>query len=780
MLHLTNLYLMKKCFFILILLLAGIFALGQTTTLSGRITKPNGTPLVGFPVQLSGAVNDTTLTDEQGNYRFEVLNNRIYTVKPLSPKDYLNGVDYQDLQMIRRHILARPETPSPFTSAYQYIAADINNSKAISTFDLVSLQKTLKGDVDGFVNNQSWRFIAADYVFPFPNNPWRDTLYQTDTLNVATSPVADINFFGIKMGDVTGDANPNLDKLNFITGKISRDLNGDCIADTTILSLSGVRLRLSNATDTVLTSVGADGRFRFNALNGNYRLELQTHSNLWELCENEDTIRLTGGTEVSLGRTITPTVDCAYLEVDIATNFLRRCFDNVYTVQYCNYGTVLAEAAFVEIQLDTFLTLDSSSIAWSKKEGNRYTFPIGDVALGECGTFNLNVKVACEAVLGQTHCVEATIFPANLCAPPSPAWDGSSLRVEATCAGDSVQFQIKNTGENMRSPSRYWVVEDDLIMMQRTIQLAKNAQQFVKFPANGSTWHLEVVQAEGHPGESHPSRTIEGCGLNRTGTISTGFVNQFSQNDTDPFVAIHCQDNRGAFDPNDKTGFPTGYQSNHFIEKNIALDYLIRFQNTGTDTAFTVFIRDTLSSALDPATLMMGASSHKYTYTLKNNILTFFFDNIMLPDSNVNEPASHGFVKFRIQQRPDNPIGTVIENNAAIYFDFNEPVITNTVWHTIGNIFKGLLSAVENLEPEFKVTVYPNPFVQSVRFALNASADFQGRFKMYNAVGQLVQEQAIIGNVFEMISMALPGGFYSYEILHGNKRLSAGKLILQK
>lgn len=55
----------------------------------------------------------------------------------------------------------------------------------------------------------------------------------------------------------------------------------------------------------------------------------------------------------------------------------------------------------------------------------------------------------------------------------------------------------------------------------------------------------------------------------------------------------------------------------------------------------------------------------------------------MLPDSNVNEAASHGFTSFRVKQVPNLPVGTLIENSAAIYFDFNAPVITNTSWHTI-------------------------------------------------------------------------------------------------
>ena len=71
-------------------------------------------------------------------------------------------------------------------------------------------------------------------------------------------------------------------------------------------------------------------------------------------------------------------------------------------------------------------------------------------------------------------------------------------------------------------------------------------------------------------------------------------------------------------------------------------------------------------------------------------VINFVFPEIMLPDSNSNEPASHGFVKFKIDQNPDNPPGSIIENKAAIYFDFNEPIITNYTIHTIGTPFAQL------------------------------------------------------------------------------------------
>ena len=132
---------------------------------------------------------------------------------------------------------------------------------------------------------------------------------------------------------------------------------------------------------------------------------------------------------------------------------------------------------------------------------------------------------------------------------------------------------------------------------------------------------------------------MEGCN-----GVNPGFVTIFPEDDGAPFISIDCRENISSFDPNDKQAFPRGYGSEHFIEKNTALEYLIRFQNTGTDTAFTVILKDTLSPWLDLYSVRPGAASHDYEYEiLGQNIIKITFNNILLPDSNINELASHGF-----------------------------------------------------------------------------------------------------------------------------------------
>ena len=61
---------------------------------------------------------------------------------------------------------------------------------------------------------------------------------------------------------------------------------------------------------------------------------------------------------------------------------------------------------------------------------------------------------------------------------------------------------------------------------------------------------------------------------------------------------LDCQENVGSYDPNDKSIFVNGVKNKEYVEQGDKVEYLIRFQNTGNDTAFTVIIQDHISLKL--------------------------------------------------------------------------------------------------------------------------------------------------------------------------------------
>ena len=569
----------------------------------------------------------------------------------------------------------------------------------------------------------------------------------------------------------------------YISGHVVRDNSENCIADAGEPTLGGWLVQAANATDTLYGVTNAAGEYLIGVPPGDYTVTAIKPNNLWELCPAGPPVSVTvvGDTVFGGDIPVKKVADCPALTVSIGTNLLRRCFsNNFYFVEYCNEGTAPAEDAYVLVTLDPLISPVFSSIPYSDLGNNVLRFNVGDLDPGDCGFFNVQVMVSCNAVLGQTHCTEAHIFPDSTCLPNDPQWSGASLKVTSLCDGDSVRFFIQNIGTgDMNGPVDYVIIEDAVMLMQAAVgPLASGATAPpIAVPANGSTWQIIVDQVAFHPGNSAPSLAVEGCTNNFA--FSTGFVTQFPNDDADPWIDIDCTPNIGSYDPNDKQGFPVGYGPTHYIRPGTELEYLIRFQNTGTDTAFTVRVVDTLSAWLDPTTIRPGAGSHAYTFDLTGaGVASFLFENILLPDSNVNQAGSNGFVKFSIRPKADAPLETVIENDAAIYFDFNDPVITNTTFHRLGENF--ILSAWRPFVPGAEVKVSPNPFGDAANLEVKGLKNAASlRLRVFDAQGMPVREMESAGAVFRVQRTDWPAGVYFFQVWQEGRMVGTGKMVVK-
>ncbi|RYE01539.1 MAG: hypothetical protein EOP50_01825 [Sphingobacteriales bacterium] len=110
------------------------------------------------------------------------------------------------------------------------------------------------------------------------------------------------------------------------------------------------------------------------------------------------------------------------------------------------------------------------------------------------------------------------------------------------------------------------------------------------------------------------------------------------------------------------------------------LYYTIHFQNLGTDTAFTVMLRDSLPvSQLNMGTIQMVAASHNHVWSISPvGIVNVVYNSIKLPHQGINSIGSHGFARFRIKPKTGLVVGEIIPNQAKIYFDYNPYIATNT------------------------------------------------------------------------------------------------------
>ncbi|MCU0347141.1 MAG: T9SS type A sorting domain-containing protein [Saprospiraceae bacterium] len=578
--------------------------------------------------------------------------------------------------------------------------------------------------------------------------------------------------------DVNGIALPSV-----IQGNVFADFDLDCGHTPGEAPLENWVVRaFQDSLRNYYADTDADGNYIIECDTGSYIVTLALASPLWAACDNDVPVSVGYLDSLHIDFAVQPEIECAYLDVDLQTATLRPCDTSTYHLRYCNFGTETAADALVELTLDPLLTFIASSVAPSANTGNTYTFPLGDVGVGECGSFTVDVVTDCAAQIGQVACSEAHIFPDDDCLPAGQSWEGAVIRATGECVGDQVIFTLENIGsDSTAAPLEYIVIEDAVLLMQGEFTLQPTETVAVPAVANGATYHLIAEQEPGAPGSEMEIAAVEGCVGSSGNQPSYGFVNQFPQADDAPFLSVLCREIRNSYDPNDKQAFPTGFGEEHNILANTDIEYLLRFQNTGNDTAFRVILLDTLSAHLDPMTVRPGASSHPYTFEVDaKGTLRFTFQGINLLPASVDSAASQGFVGFRIAQQKDNPVGTVIENRAGIYFDYNLPIITNTVWHTVHEpIFEVEILSQYDLQP-VQISAYPNPFSEQLFVELPEGIPAsQAELRLFSVAGQTMRTLKFDGQRLVVKREDLLAGNYFFTVTNAGKALASGKIIVK-
>lgn len=746
----------------------------ENGTIFGKVETPLGTALGNVTIEFNnGSQTYTITTDASGEYSQSVPPGSYYISQiGINNSDYLQGIDMSDLFAITQHIMGFEALNSP----YKILAADVNYDKKITTIDLIQLRKLIFGISNTFTA-PSWQFGPADYDFPIPTNPWFENI-PFGGLIVVENGDTEYNIIGFK----TGDVNWSSGLTGGLEGLVRADLDSDCTTSGGDPSLRGWIVMARQGNIHYFASTDSSGYYRLSVPPGDYELSLIPRNEGWVACQSDLLITIVENGYQNFDLSAQAQHFCPVPVADICAPFLRRCFDNKFSVYYANDGSVGLEDAYIEVEFDDFLEVSQSSLPWSSVSGNTYTFPIGDLAPGQWGEFEVTALLSCEAALGESHCTSAHIFPDSTCLPDDPAWDGAILKLSGDCDGDTLRFRIENIGADMQQATQLYVIEDDLIMFSGPLSLPSGGVAEINRPANGTTQRLVVEEPPGYPGIGDPTYGFEGCGTDgETGAYSMGFFTQFPEFESGSSASIYCTENIGAFDPNDKLAFPKGVGEEHFIEPGQPIDYLVRFQNTGTDTAFTVIIQDTLSLHLDPATLQMGATSHPFRWQLKDEgMLNIIFENILLPDSSANELASHGFVAFRIQQREELDLPTVITNKAAIYFDFNEPVITNEVFHTVDTNFLEIvvLTTDKGAILPTLLRLSPNPLQVGSPFQIAGALPENAYLTLYSTTGRLMATLRVQPGGIATLPAGTPAGWYLLELKSENQVIGRGKVVV--
>ena len=226
-----------------------------------------------------------------------------------------------------------------------------------------------------------------------------------------------------------------------------------------------------------------------------------------------------------------------------------------------------------------------------------------------------------------------------------------------------------------------------------------------------------------------------------------------------------------SFDPNEKEVNPIGNLEYPF---NDYLTYTIHFQNTGTAPAQHIQILDTLDSDLDVSTFQLLAYSHtNMTQVVEGGIVKFNFPNINLPDSTNNEPASHGYIQYKIKPKAGTPLTSSFDNTASIYFDFNSPVVTNTT-HT------SFASGISELPIENELLVYPNPVTDKITIEMLRQTQHDiVAIEITDVLGRKVySEQTNLKSVICNLK-SLSSGIYFIKVQSLNGEIQVKKVVKQ-
>lgn len=231
---------------------------------------------------------------------------------------------------------------------------------------------------------------------------------------------------------------------------------------------------------------------------------------------------------------------------------------------------------------------------------------------------------------------------------------------------------------------------------------------------------------------------------------------------TDPNLANNTHNYKKAvvssYDPNIKEVYPAGYGTQGFIPKNTPLTYTIHFQNTGTAAAKNITVTDVIDPNLDINTIHMLGATHNATFFKDGSSIKFRFENINLPDSGSNYIGSMGSITFGIKQKKDLVAGSKMQNTAAIYFDYNDPVITNTTLNTIV-----IPTSIENVALGNDVaSVYPNPANNTLNVKMEATKSFTVR--MVDMLGRIAMTQNTENGEMSINTSSITNGLYILSI----------------
>lgn len=256
-------------------------------------------------------------------------------------------------------------------------------------------------------------------------------------------------------------------------------------------------------------------------------------------------------------------------------------------------------------------------------------------------------------------------------------------------------------------------------------------------------------------------------------TVSGNVTESKSDNNSNSFSMALV----GAIDPNDISVTPGGEGDEGYVSRNQELTYKIRFENIGNYKATFINITNTLAEGLDWSTFRIKEASHNFRYVLNSSgNLKITFDAIDLPPKSIDEVGCHGYISYTIKPKINGE--SKFCNDALIFFDYEDPIATNTVCNTLKK---------ETNTSKCPLKVYPNPVVDYVNFELEQEEFLYehpttiAMLTLKDYTGKIIKEQ--LNNTQQQVLQfnieELQSGLYFVETRDSQNHVILKKIIKQ-
>lgn len=187
----------------------------QNIKVDGNISTSNKQAVPEVEVTLTdGVMERKEMTDKHGSFVFnDIPGNHSLQIFTRHDRNFADGLTTADVVKIQRHILGIELFENPM----QWIAADLDMNKNVSTKDIVYLRNLILGKITALPHQKSYVFIDPLYLFNDPDSPLNELESCQDLKINNFSSNQHINIRAIKLGDVNLSYTANgINKLNQI------------------------------------------------------------------------------------------------------------------------------------------------------------------------------------------------------------------------------------------------------------------------------------------------------------------------------------------------------------------------------------------------------------------------------------------------------------------------------------------------------------------------------------------------------------------------------------